>query len=128
LFIRSKVVKGNTYYQIVEGVRTGTKVRQRIVLALGTSPDPRGATRTWKRYLNRLRKWQKVYQHSVDGWIRSGCEPPASEVRRLERANARIGKLEARIETLASLIKSGKIGTTGTKSGKVGTTPKRKDG
>jgi hypothetical protein len=126
VFIRSKVVKGNTYYQIVEGVRTGPKVRQRIVLALGTSPDPRVAIRGWRRRLNRLRKWQVVFQNSANACVRGGCEPPAAEVRKLKDLDARIGDLESRIATLRGLIKSGKIGTTGTKSKKIGTTPKRK--
>jgi hypothetical protein len=125
MFVRKKIVQGREYYQIVEGVRTGPKVRQRIVLALGTSPDPRVAMRGWRHRLNRLRKWQVVFQGLVDAWIRGGTEPPASEVRRLERANARIRLLEGRIEMLTGLIKSGKFGTTGTKAKKVGTTPKR---
>jgi hypothetical protein len=33
MYVRSKVVKGQTYYQIVEEVRDGDKVRQRVVIA-----------------------------------------------------------------------------------------------
>jgi len=35
MFIRSKIARGKTYYQIVEGVRDGARVRQRVVVALG---------------------------------------------------------------------------------------------
>jgi hypothetical protein len=49
VYIRSKVARGKTYYQIVEGVRSGRQVRQRIVIALGPSPDPGAALGEIKR-------------------------------------------------------------------------------
>ncbi len=39
-FIRKKIVKGKTYFYLVEGVREGGKVRQKIVQYFGTTlPD-----------------------------------------------------------------------------------------
>ena len=44
MFVRSKVVKGHTYYQLVEGYRDGAgKVRHRTVMSLGRSPTVRDA-------------------------------------------------------------------------------------
>ena len=40
MYVRSKIVKGRTYYQIVEGVRFGSAVRQKVVMSLGTIADP----------------------------------------------------------------------------------------
>jgi hypothetical protein len=40
MFIRCKRVKGQTYHQVVESVRTNGTVRQRVVVALGRSSDP----------------------------------------------------------------------------------------
>jgi hypothetical protein len=73
VFIRSKVVKGHTYYQIVEGVRTGPKVRQRIVLALGTSPDPRAT----------LEKMEETSETAPEA---AGAAPPAQGTRRPRRS------------------------------------------
>jgi hypothetical protein len=114
VFIRSKVVKGHTYYQIVQGVRTGPRVRQRIVLALGQDPDPAVALRTMKRTLKRLQKrreWLRRYNQLPGGGL------TITEARELKRLDARIGGLESRIETLAGLIETGKVGTTKSKAG-----------
>jgi hypothetical protein len=111
VYIRSKIAKGRTYYQIVEGARDGPKVRQRIVVALGPTPDPAEALKEMRRGLRLLRtrrgRWPRDYK-------------PESKTlaRRLERLDVQIGELESRIETLAGIIRKRLIGTT----------PKRKDG
>lgn len=46
-FIRSKVVKGRTYFYLVEGVREGGKVRQRVIAYLGEFETVRSAHRYW---------------------------------------------------------------------------------
>jgi hypothetical protein len=51
MFVRRRMVRGIAYYQIVEGIRTGTRVRQRIVLALGREPDPQVLLGRWRQYL-----------------------------------------------------------------------------
>jgi hypothetical protein len=38
MFIRSKEVKGATYYQVVEGYREGSRVRHRTLISLGQNP------------------------------------------------------------------------------------------
>jgi hypothetical protein len=39
-FIRTKKLRGETYYALVENQRDGGKVRQRVIASLGRSPDP----------------------------------------------------------------------------------------
>ena len=38
MYIRRKVIKGHTYYYLVEGTRRGRKVKQRVVQYLGKHP------------------------------------------------------------------------------------------
>jgi hypothetical protein len=111
VYIRSKTAKGHTYYQIVEGVRDGERVRQRVVVALGSTPDPRAALKNIRRELARL-------ERERGRWPRGYKPESRTRARRLERLDARIAELAARIETLAGLIKNKSIGTT----------PKRQEG
>jgi hypothetical protein len=147
VFIRSKIAKGHTYYQIVEGVRTGDRVRQRIVLALGPTPEPRVALKQWRRELDRLQRERSPWP--------VGYRPESRTLaRRLERLDARIARMQANVFKLDALIRSKLIGTTEKRSGtmeeitaecgarglaivtrprttkrkSIGTTPKRKDG
>jgi hypothetical protein len=111
MYVRSKVVKGKTYYQIVEGVREGPRVRQRVVLALGTTQDPRRALEQWKRGLQRLRR-ERAQWAPWPGMSKTTA-------RRLERLDAKIADLESHIAKLTSLIKSKMIGTTKKYRGRV---------
>jgi hypothetical protein len=110
MYVRPKIARGKTYYQIVEGVRTGDRVRQRIVLALGPTPDPRIALEQWRRELARLgrerRRWTRW-----DGM-------PKTMARLIDRLDAQIAGMASKVEMLAGLIKSRSIGTT----------PERKEG
>src|SRR5262249_47572950 len=65
MYVRSKVVKGETYFQIVEGVRHGQRVRQRLVLALGREPDPLAVLQQWKRGLS----WLKSQRTRIMGIV-----------------------------------------------------------
>ena len=84
MYVRAKVVNGKAYHQVVEGVRIGPRVRQRVVVALGDTPDPAVALANMKRELTALRG-------------RSGSD------RRRER-------LRSRIEELAHILDAGLIG------------------
>ena len=95
VYVRSKIVKGTAYYQIVEGRREGGRVRQRVVLALGRTPDPEAALKGMKRTLARLRRDQ----------------PYVSSPRR-ERLDASIAELETKCGMLHGFIKDGLVGTT----------------
>jgi hypothetical protein len=104
VYIRTKIARGKTYYQIVEGVREGKRVRQRVVLALGRTADPKAVLGQWQRQIVSLRK------------RRPSCGSTAglSKMlqRRIGRMDADIADLEAKIGTLDRLIKSKKVGTT----------------
>jgi hypothetical protein len=70
----SKVAKGRTDYRIVQGEPHRSRVRRRVVEALGRTPDPAVALEEMRRKLAGLRK---------AGALR----------RRIERLEARIGDL-----------------------------------
>jgi hypothetical protein len=91
MYIRSKVSKGHTYYQIVDGVRVGAKVVQRVLIPLGTTSDPKAALKNMRQELVELRR---EYTHQV---IRSD--------RRIENYHRRIRKLEVRIRDLSHIVK-----------------------
>jgi hypothetical protein len=125
MYIRSKVVKGRTYYQLVEGKRErtpdGSVVRQRIVMALGTCSTLPEALKARKRLLAQLRKSEASIAELYPG----ETPRPKRVVEELRSLGYAIPRLEREIERLAAWIKSGSIGTTakrGTKSPSVGTT------
>ncbi len=45
MFIRRKIVRGKTYFQVVETYRDGARVRHRNIVSLGQHPTPEGALR-----------------------------------------------------------------------------------
>ena len=120
MYVRSQVVKGRRYFQIVEGVRTGTLVRQRFVLSLGREADPRVVLREWKSLLGELKQQRKTdeaearreSQRLSGKWYRR--RPKA---RKLGRTDDRIARLKSRIEMLAGLIKDRRIGVAPRRKG-----------
>jgi hypothetical protein len=104
VYIRSKVARGKTYYQIVEGVRSGPEVRQWIVIALGQTPDPAVALGNMKHDLSLLRT-QRKHQRGV-------ASRSITLARKLERLDVRIRELESKIETLSKILRSRLISTT----------------
>jgi hypothetical protein len=115
MYVRSMVVKGKTYYQIVEGRRDGDRVRQRVILALGRIPDPRLALKEWRRDLRSLERQQgSLLMRRI---LSSGRMPTAAEAPEIARLSVRRKGLQAKIETLAGLIKSKSIGKTPARKG-----------
>lgn len=47
-FVRTKVIKGTTYYYLVEGYRQDGKVRQKVLSYLGKYPTVKLAISYWK--------------------------------------------------------------------------------
>ena len=101
MFIRSKVIKGHTYYYLVRGERHGKKVRQKVVQYLG------GGALKAERFSGDVR--QKVIEHlakesSADvardtvtrTAIPKELEPLAEEARKFDTAEE---LLKARIKT-----------------------------
>ena len=56
VFVRSKVVKGHTYHQVVQGYREGAKVRHRTVVSLGRSPTPKEAAAVGRKAVKRCER------------------------------------------------------------------------
>lgn len=104
MYVRSKVARGKTYYQIMEEVGDGERVRQRIVLALGRTPDPRVALKQWRRGLESLRRKRAILVPL------SGTSKTA--VRIIGSVDARIAETEAKIKTLTEIINNKSVGTT----------------
>src|SRR3954447_13846248 len=79
MFVRSKVVKGHTYYQLVEGYRDGSgRVRHRTVASLGREPT-----------------------------IRDALDEALCQLSRVEAADGDVEKARARVEMLRSLLPGG---------------------
>jgi hypothetical protein len=98
VFVRSKVAKGHKYYQIVEGVRDGAKVRQRVIVALGACPDPVKALKNKKLALKCHQKWRARFARFAD--------TPKMIERRLARVDVWIAKLESEIAILENIVKN----------------------
>jgi hypothetical protein len=88
------VVKGRRYFQVVEGVRVGGRVKQRVVAALGTTADPAEA-------LGRLEREGARLRERTAGAI--------SE-REYHRIWDRMANLRARIDTLSAIVERKLIG------------------
>jgi hypothetical protein len=111
MFIRTKVAKGHTYYQIVECVRDGDKIRQRVVASLGPgvcgehgmeAPKPAHVLKEMSWQLRRVRrqrnKWPANYKADLKGLAK-----------RLKRWDREIERLQQRVDVLTAVIKSGKL-------------------
>jgi hypothetical protein len=117
------MVRGIAYYQIVEGIRTGTRVRQQIVLSLGREPDPQVVLEEWQQLLaeleerreaaaeeaerEQLRAERERSQGGLGLPLEWGKWCPAG--RELARTEEQIAKLARRVEMLVGLIQAGKI-------------------
>ena len=105
VYIRSKVARGKTYYQIVEGVRSGPEVRQRIVMAAGADSRPGRCSWKYMKHDLSLLRTQRKHQRGV-------ASRSITLARKLERLDVRIRELESKIETLSKILRSRPISTT----------------
>src|SRR5262249_41247975 len=99
---RKVIAKGRTYYQLVRGKRVDGKVRQEVLVSLGSDSDPRTALGRMKRRLTQqkreLGRWDAAYP--------TGCKHvPPSVDRNRDRLRRAIFKLTLNIEMLDSLIR-----------------------
>lgn len=90
MFIRSKLVKGVRYYQVVKGERKGGKVRQSVVVSLGTNPTIEAAIEDTLRQLGQQRA------------RRNGAVPIGK--RGIKKWHATIDKLNAHATVLAKVL------------------------
>jgi hypothetical protein len=135
MFVRTKIAKGHTYYQIVEGFREGDRVRQRVVVALGRGvpvrrfvglksdgnvhlrktaeerpPTLEYALFAMKSELRSLRH-RRNYKAMPRGYVSTS----KTLNRQNERLDRQIDELTARAETLADIIKKGLVVPTNKK-------------
>ena len=103
MYVRSKVSKGRTYYQVVQGERIGSQVKQRVVVSLGTIKDPASALVAMRRHLAELEgEMALVRKHDP------GDTSPTRSCRllnlSLERLGCRISTLSDRIKKLEAVL------------------------
>jgi hypothetical protein len=117
MYARTKVAKGHTYYQIVEGVRDGDKVRQRVILALGRGVptihlgcdsitedlDPPAMLGFMRRRLAGMRQRRRFAAECVG--------TSKTRERRLAGLDRQIAALTRKVEILAGIIKNGLLST-----------------
>jgi hypothetical protein len=111
VFIRSKSVRGETYYQVIHGYRDEqSRVRHRVIASLGREPTLEGAMAVEKRKLTQLRRRRS----------RIAAISPGARLREKVLAlDSRIGSAVVKMSLLASLVdKTFVVGTTpvGTKN------------
>jgi hypothetical protein len=96
VYVRKKTARGRDYYQIVQGMRDGPRVRQRVIVALGTEPDPAAALEAMRRELAALEAAHKRGHRGCPRSIRR-----AGRIRRLESRIRRLGRIleEKTLET-----------------------------
>jgi hypothetical protein len=97
VYVRSKVARGATYYQIVQATREGGRVRQRVVVALGKTSDPAAALEEMRRELDALKG-----AHPRRRWW-SG---------RGKRRGEKRSRLERRIRVLSRILEEGSLEVT----------------
>lgn len=110
MYIRKKVAKGHTYWQIVEGRREGGKVRQHVLCSLGTERDP-GAVLKWKKHqLAQRRRDLKQWAPILSRIYRDDADRSAKNVARLQ---TRIDALARDVAAIGRFLEEGKmVGTT----------------
>jgi hypothetical protein len=98
MFIRSKTLKGTTYYEVVEGYRDASgRVRHRNVISLGQSPTIAGAYRdAWQRQASCRRQLKQLSQTTG--------EVPAAVRRKIERIERALAQQQARLDALRLLV------------------------
>ena len=100
MFIRTKVVKGATYYQVVRAERDGARVRQVIVAALGRNPTVAASLKAERRSLARLRRDRGSRPEAIDAAL------PKTTAARLARLDERIEQSSERIDLLTGVQKT----------------------
>jgi len=98
VYIRTKQWQGHTYYQVVETHREGAKIRQKILVSLGSHSTVTEALTAAKREWNRLRRERGRWPGVIDPKVYS-----KTDTTRLARLDVRITEAAARIELLTGI-------------------------
>jgi hypothetical protein len=100
MFIRSKVVNGETYYAIVESYRDGARIRHRQVLSLGRSPNVESAITAVMRASRQAERRAAL----VKGFVQS-----ASYRLEFERLQAALLRYETKLTELRAVRRKMKV-------------------
>jgi hypothetical protein len=98
VFIRTKTVKGSTYFQVVRADRDGDRVRQTVLASLGQNPTVEAAIKAERRSLARLRRERGLWPGTVESATHG-----KTLAARLARLDARIARSAGRIDHLTGL-------------------------
>jgi hypothetical protein len=101
MFIRTKVAKGFTYYQVVRSERDGGKVYQVLVASLGRCPTVEEALKAETKRLSRLRRARAAWPIATDDATFAGYS--GTLVSRLADQDRWIRESAKRIELLTSV-------------------------
>jgi hypothetical protein len=93
MYIRSKTLDGKDYFQVVEGRREGGKVKQSILVSLGSCPTVAEATARWRRRLTRMRRERALYTEADVANSRRAAARAAALDRGIARAEGQLAKL-----------------------------------
>jgi hypothetical protein len=100
MFIRSKVVNGDTYYAIVESYRDGARIRHRQVLSLGRSPDVESAITAVTRASRQVERRMALLK---------GCAARGSLRLEFERLQAALLRYEMKLTELRAVRRKMKV-------------------
>jgi hypothetical protein len=119
MFIRTKVAKGFTYYQVVRSERDGGKVHQVLVASLGRCPTVEEALKAETKRLAHLRRDRAAWPAARDAPVDIYPSYPRKLATRLGNQDRWIRESARRIELLTSVraemegAAKGRVVTTG---------------
>jgi hypothetical protein len=103
MFIRTKVAKGFTYYQVVRSERDGAKVRQVLVVSLGRCPTVEEALKAETKRLAQLRRDRAAWPAARDAPVDIYPSYPRKLADRLIKQDRWIRESARRIELLTGI-------------------------
>jgi hypothetical protein len=102
MYVRTKVSKGSTYYQIVEGRREDGKVRQHVLCSMGQSSDPAAVLKLRRRrlaqYRRQLARWDEFLPAGHEGESAADRRRRAQLVRGIEKLTRDVAALTRFLE------------------------------
>ena len=99
MFIRRKIVKGETYYQVVETYRDGAQVRHRNIVSLGQCPTPQEALKSALREI-KYYEWELAALSSVRYLKPKNEKRCAYLERKISEQRDKVSRLETAIKVL----------------------------
>ncbi len=103
-FVRTKKVKNEEYYQLVESRRVEGKPRQKVLVHLGKHPTVNEALKEWPREIERLRRLAREERDRVpEGRERTPAD--RNSLKRADSADKRADALETSLKKLRDFRK-----------------------